>query len=84
MSKESRRAARNAARTGSTAPSGAERAGRRDRVRPYDQKSFFERRRSLIIGGVVVLVGAVVVGLVVVQSTQAAFTARAVGAWEVP
>lgn len=84
MSKESRRAARNAARDSSTrpvstrpistGPSGVEHAGRRERVRRYDQKTLFERYRTLIIGGVVLLVGAVVVGLLVVQSTQAAYT----------
>jgi Protein of unknown function (DUF3105) len=84
VSKESRRAARNAAREGSTrpggtrpasaGPSGADRAGRRERVRRYDQKSFFERYRSAIIGAAVVVVAAVVVGLVAVQSTAASYT----------
>jgi hypothetical protein len=79
VSKESRRAARNAARPGSTrpdstSPSGSARAGRRERVRRIEQKSVFERYRSIIIGGVVVLVTAVVLGLVVTQSTQASYT----------
>ncbi len=79
MSKESRRSARNAARAGSSrpassGPSGADRAGRRERVRRYEQKSFVERYRSLIIGAAVVVIGALVVGLVVVQSTQAAYS----------
>ena len=79
MSKESRRAAKNAARPGSTrpsstGPSGAERTGRRERVRRYDQKSPFERYRSVIIGAAVVLVGALVIGLVFVQSTAASYS----------
>lgn len=60
--------------TGSTGPSGGPRAGRRERIRRVEQKSAFERYRTLIIGAVVVLVGAVVIGLVVVQTTQAAYT----------
>jgi hypothetical protein len=79
VSKESRRAARNAARvgqagTGSSGPSGSPRAGRRERVRRLEQKSFFERYRSLIVGAVVVAVAAIVIGLVVTQTTAAAYT----------
>lgn len=79
MSKESRRAARNAARPvsirpDSTGPSGTARAGRRERVRRVEQKPLIERYRSLLIGGAIALVAAVVVGLVLVQSTQAAYT----------
>ena len=82
MSKESRRAARNAARPGgtgttSTGPSGADRAGRRERVRHYEH----EVRSSSGIAAsssaaVVVAVAAVVIGLVVVQSTAASYSAR--------
>ena len=39
-----------------------------------EQKSFFERYRSLLVGGVVVAVAAVVIGLVVTQTTAAAYT----------
>jgi len=79
VSKESRRAAKNAARAGttradSTGPSGTVRAGRRERVRRTQQKSVFERYRSLLIGGVVVAVVAVVVGLVITQTTRASYT----------
>jgi Protein of unknown function (DUF3105) len=79
VSKESRRAARNAARPGSTrpdstGPSGSARAGRRERVRRVEHRSWFERYRSLLIGSAVALVAAVVIGLVVTQSTQAAYT----------
>jgi hypothetical protein len=79
VSKESRRAAKNAARTGtsrpaSAGPSGTPRAGRRERVRRTQQKSFAERYRSLLIGGVVVALAALVVGLVVTQTTKAAYT----------
>ena len=39
-----------------------------------EQKSFFERYRSLLVGAVVVAVAAVVIGLVVTQTTAAAYT----------
>ena len=78
MSKESRRAARNARaaeRQPSTGPSGAARAGRRERVRHVEQKKpFIQRYRTAIIGVVIVAVAAVAVGLVFVQSTQASYT----------
>jgi hypothetical protein len=78
VSKESRRAARNARtaeRNPSTGPSGAARAGRRERVRHVDQKKpFLQRYRNAIIGVVIVAIGAVAVGLVFVQSTQASYT----------
>jgi hypothetical protein len=79
VSKESRRAARNAGRPGATrpesaGPSGATRAGRRERVRRTQQKPFLERYRSLLIGAVVVAVAAVVVGLVVTQTTMASYS----------
>ena len=79
MSKESRRAARNAARTAregaaSTGPSGSPRAGRRERIRRVEQKSFLERYRSLLVGAAVVAVAAVVIGLVVTQTTSAAYS----------
>ena len=78
MSKESRRAARNARAAGrqpSSGPSGTPRAGRRERVRPYEQKKpFVQRYRNAIIGIVVVAIAAVAVGLVFVQSTQASYT----------
>jgi uncharacterized protein DUF3105 len=78
VSKESRRAARNARTTGrqpSSGPSGAARAGRRERVRHIDEKKpFVQRYRNAIIGVVVVAIAAVAVGLVFVQSTQASYT----------
>ena len=77
MSKESRRASRNAraATRTSSGPSGSARAGRRERVRHYDRpEPFLQRYRTAIIGVVVVAVAAVVVGLVFVQSTQASYT----------
>lgn len=85
MSKESRRAARNAARggqggPGSTGPSGSPRAGRRERVRHFEQKAFLERYRSLLLGAVFVAVAAVVIGLVVTQTTSAAHTCSII--WE--
>ena len=87
MSKESRRAAKNAARTGSTrpgsaGPSGDPRAGRRERIRRVERKPAFERYRGLLIGGVVVLVAAIAIGLLVVQTTQAAYTCTI--EWEAP
>lgn len=60
--------------TGSTGPSGGPRAGRRERIRRVEHKSVFERYRTLFIGAVVVLVAAVGIGLVVVQTTQAAYS----------
>jgi Protein of unknown function (DUF3105) len=73
VSKESRRASRNA-RT-STGPSGSSRAGRRERVRQYEQKQpFLQRYRTAIIAVVVVAVAAVFVGLTFVQSTQASYS----------
>jgi hypothetical protein len=78
VSKESRRAARNAraaARQGSTSPSGTNRAGRRERVRHVEPKQpFIQRYRGLIIGVVVIAAVAVVGGLALVQSTQASYT----------
>ena len=78
MSKESRRASRNArvaGRSPSSGPSGASRAGRRERVRHIETKQpFLQRYRTAIIGVVVVAVVAVGVGLFFVTSTQAAYT----------
>jgi hypothetical protein len=77
VSKESRRASRNAraATRTSSGPTGSARAGRRERVRHYDhQEPFLQRYRTAIIGVVVVAVAAVVVGLVFVQSTQASYS----------
>ena len=78
MSKESRRASRNArvaARNPSSGPSGASRAGRRERVRHVEtKKPFIQRYRTAIIGVVVVAIAAVAVGLIFVQSTQASYT----------
>src|SRR4029079_17045375 len=66
---------RAAGRQPSSGPSGASRAGRRERVRHIDQKKpFLQRYRNAIIGIVIVAIGAVAVGLVFVQSTQASFT----------
>jgi hypothetical protein len=78
VSKESRRAAR-AGRTpnaipASRGPSGAARAGRRERVRRLEQRSFFERYRTLIIGGVAVAIAAVVVGVILVGATKGAYS----------
>jgi hypothetical protein len=77
VSKESRRASRNARATtrSSTGPTGSARAGRRERVRQYDRpQPFLQRYRTAIIGVVAVAVAAVVVGLVFVQSTQASYS----------
>jgi hypothetical protein len=78
VSKESRRATRNARAAGrqpSSGPSGTPRAGRRERVRHIEQKKpFVQRYRNAIIGVVVVAVAAVAVGLIFVQSTQASYT----------
>jgi hypothetical protein len=78
VSKESRRAARNAARAhgttpASTGPTGTARAGRRERVRRIEQRSFLERYRNLLLAGVVIAVAAVVVGIVFVGATQPAY-----------
>ena len=79
MSKESRRAARNAARPGSTrpdssGPSGSARAGRRERVRRVEHRSAFERYRTVLIGSAVTIAAAIVIGLVVAGSTPASYT----------
>jgi hypothetical protein len=79
VSKESRRAARAAARqgsadTGSSGPSGAQRAGRRERPRRLAEKPFLERYRSLLIGGVVVAIGAVALSVIFVGATQASYS----------
>jgi hypothetical protein len=78
VSKESRRAARNAragARRSSTGPSGATRAGRRERVRHIEQKEpFLQRYRTPIIVVVIVAAVAVVGAFALVQSTQASYT----------
>jgi hypothetical protein len=77
VSKESRRAGRSASRTGagrtSTGPSGSPRAGRRERPRYVERRSFFERYRNLFVGGVIVAVVAVVGGLIFLQATQPAY-----------
>lgn len=78
MSKESRRAAR-AGRTStvnpaSSGPSGTPRAGRRERVRRLEQKSFLERYRTLLVGGAAVAIAAVVVGVIFVGATKGAYT----------
>jgi uncharacterized protein DUF3105 len=78
VSKESRRAARNARAAGrqpSSGPSGASRAGRRERVRHIEHRQpFIQRYRAAIIGVAVVAIAAVAVGLIFVQSTQASYT----------
>jgi hypothetical protein len=77
VSKESRRAGRSASRTGagptSTGPSGSSRAGRRERPRYVERRTFLERYRSLLVGGAVVAVIAVVAGLIFMQATQPAY-----------
>lgn len=85
MSKESRRAAKGAARAGgpstragqtpsSSSASGTPRAGRRERARRYEQRSFVERYRGLLIGGVVVAVALAAGSLLFVGATQASYT----------
>ncbi|HEX7223915.1 MAG TPA: hypothetical protein VF231_11730, partial [Candidatus Limnocylindrales bacterium] len=73
MSKESRRAARAAARAGETqpssGPSGTPRAGRRDRARRVERKSFFERYRSLLVGLATAAIVAVVGGVIFIGAT---------------
>ena len=82
MSKESRRAGRSASRTGgsptSAGPSGSPRAGRRERPRYVERKSFVERNRNLLVSGVIVAVIAVVGGLIFMQATQPAFACTTV------
>jgi len=79
VSKESRRASRAAARAdgtraASSGPSGSPRAGRRERPRYIERRSFVERHRNLLVGGVIVAVVAVLAGLIFLQATQAAYT----------
>lgn len=84
MSKESRRAARAAAReararearagTRSTGPSGSPRAGRRERPRRYERQSFLERYRTILIAAVVLAVGAIAAGLVFAGATAASYS----------
>ena len=83
MSKESRRASRSASQTGagrpaSTGPSGSPRAGRRERARYVERRSFFERYRNLLVSGVIVAVIAVVAGLIFIQATQPAYACTTV------
>lgn len=87
MSKESRRAARAAARQAGTAPassgpSGSPRAGRRERTRRVAEKPFLERYRTLLIGAVVVAIGAVALSVIFVGATQAAYSCAI--EWEPP
>jgi hypothetical protein len=46
--------------TRSTGPRGTERAGRRERTRPYDRPSTFQRYRTIILGAAIVAVVAVI------------------------
>jgi hypothetical protein len=82
VSKESRRAGRSATRSGaeptSAGPSGSPRAGRRDRPRYVERKSFVERNRNLLVSGVIVAVIAVVGGLIFLQATQPAYACTSV------
>ena len=84
MSKESRRAARAAARAGETqpssGPSGTPRAGRRDRARRVERKSFLERYRNLLVGLATAAIVAVVGGVIFIGATQPAFACSIV--WE--
>jgi hypothetical protein len=57
----------------SSGPSGSARAGRRDRVRHYEQRSFLERYRTAILGIAGVAVVAVVVGFVFLGATQKSY-----------
>lgn len=89
MSKESRRRQRAASQTTATAgtgpatgqpsqhpstsPSGASRAGRRERSRYAQEKSFAERYRGLLVGlAVILVVGLAGIGIVV-ASTETAY-----------
>jgi hypothetical protein len=62
----------------STGPSGAERAGRRDRARPAADRSFFERYRSIILGAAILAVLAVVGAGLVSTATSAAYECSSV------
>jgi hypothetical protein len=78
VSKESRRAARAAARAGrttpaSSGPSGTPRAGRRERPRRIENRSFLERYRSGLIGLAAAAIIAVVGGVIFVGATQPAY-----------
>jgi hypothetical protein len=55
-------------------PSGTPRAGRRERARPYQQPSFFERYRTPIISVAAIAVVAVAIGWVFLGSTAATWT----------
>lgn len=78
MSKESRRTARSSQRSAggaptSSGPSGSPRAGRRERARYHEKKSFVQRYRNLLIGLAAVAVVAVVGGVIFTQAAQAAY-----------
>lgn len=57
----------------STSPTGTRRAGRRERVRTYDQRSFFERYRSRLIWLVGVVGIALIGAFVFVSASQPAY-----------
>lgn len=78
MSKESRRAARAAAReatggTASSGPAGTARAGRRQRSRRVDRRSLAERYRNVLVGGGAVLAVALLAGFVFLSQTGKAY-----------
>jgi Protein of unknown function (DUF3105) len=78
VSKESRRAARSGQRSaagaaGSRGPSGTPRAGRRERPRYREEKTFVQRYRALLIGLAAVAVVVVVGGVIFTQATSAAY-----------
>jgi len=57
----------------STGPRGTERAGRRERARPYDQPSTFQRYRTIILGAALLAVVAVVGAGVFAAATEKAY-----------
>ena len=57
----------------STSPVGTPRAGRRERARPYERASFFQRYRVIIVAAAVVAVVAIVGVGVFAAATQPAF-----------
>jgi len=64
--------------TRSTGPRGTERAGRRERARPYDQPSMFQRYRTIILGAALLAVVAVVGAGVFAAATEKAYACSTV------
>jgi hypothetical protein len=65
---------RSGVRRPSYGPDGTPRAGRRERARPYQQPSFFERYRTAIISVAAIAVAVLAIGWVFLGSTAAAWT----------